>query len=105
MKFLSRKGMTVSASTAFDPYLAAVFQFHPQIRLVAHQLSRGRGTMYSTDAVVRTTSPCSRASGLVRCPAEICAAQRGVGVNVTRPEYESIGPKSKFQRFSSGSAP
>src|SRR6516164_441114 len=105
MKFLSRKGTTVSASTALEAYLGAAFQFLPQIRLVAHQLSCGRGTTYSTDAVVRTTSPCSSASGLVRCPADTCAAQRGVGVNVIRPEYESIGPKSKFHRFSSGSAP
>ena len=28
---------------------------------------------------MRTTSPCSSASGLLRCPAENCAAQRGVG--------------------------
>src|SRR5664279_6058477 len=103
MKFLSRKGTTVSASTAFDPYLGAVFQLRPQIKLVAHQVRFERGTTYSTDAVVRTTSPGSDASGWVNRPADICAAHRGVGVNVIRPEYESIAPKSKFQRFSSGS--
>src|SRR5271157_25621 len=105
MKFLSLNGTTVSASTALLPYFPAVFQFLPQIKLVAKALPCGRGAMYSTDAVVRTTSPGSCASNLVRCPAETCATHRGVGANVSRPEQEFIAPDCTFQRFSSGSAP
>src|SRR5271157_2871127 len=104
MKFLSLKGTTVSARTALLPYFTSVFQFRPQMKLVAKALPCGRGITYSTDAVVRTTSPGSSASTRVRCPAETCAAHLGVGANVSRPEYESIAPYCQFQRFSPGSA-
>lgn len=43
--------------------------------------------------------------GFSKMAGQTCMANRSFGRNVTRPENESSGPKSKSARFSSGSLP
>src|SRR5207248_2926311 len=60
---------------------------------------------HAADAVERVMFPGSSSSGFVKWPDETWSSHSGVGRNQTRPENESRRPKSKSQRFSSGSRP
>ena len=63
----------------------------PQTK-VEVQLPPGIGFMYCKEAVARTWSPGSSASGWTILPTETCAAQFLVGKNQSRVAQELIGP-------------
>src|SRR5580692_4698106 len=91
IQFLRRTGNADSTRYEFRLRNVAVEWFRPQIRLDDHA-APCMGLEYSSDAVVRTWSPGSRASGCASLPAEICAAQFSAGKNHNRVDHESIRP-------------
>src|SRR5579871_2207439 len=105
MKLRRWIGRTDSARYEFRFACVARLCVRPQIKLDDHDPPDFMGLEYEIDAVERVWSPASSASGCVRCPSEICAAQFAPGKYQTRAAHESIGPESMFHRFSLGSAP
>ena len=81
-KLLLPIGKTDSANQELRLRFVSVWWSLPQIRL-EDQLPPGIGLKYSTDAVVRVSSPGSSASGLVRCPTDTCAAQNLLNTTVS----------------------
>src|SRR5260370_16538376 len=83
---------------------SAVLWLRPQIRLAA-QFPCANRLLYETDAVERTISPGSAASGWRSLPTETCPAHFPVGAAEILPAQESTAPASIFPRLSSSSPP